>query len=69
MKPKVKLKPKQAKPAEVRLLPAVIAVGVILFGVKAAGIRWQRSPRTKVVAGHQEISKRLIGIAPVRREN
>ena len=38
MQPKVKLKPKQAKPAEVRLLPAVIAVGVILFGVKAAGL-------------------------------
>ena len=32
MKPNVKLKPKQAKAAEVRLLPAVIAVGIILFG-------------------------------------
>ena len=46
MKPKVKLKPKQAKPAEVRLLPAVIAVGVILFGVKAAGLAFSANAAT-----------------------
>jgi flagellar motility protein MotE (MotC chaperone) len=42
MKPKVKMKPKQTKSADVRLLPAVIAVGVILIGVKAAGLAFQR---------------------------
>ena len=46
MKPNVKLKPKLAKQAEVRLLPAVIAVGVILFGVKAAGLAFSANAAT-----------------------
>ena len=38
MKPKTKTKPKQAKSTEVRLLPAVIGVGAILFALKATGL-------------------------------
>jgi flagellar motility protein MotE (MotC chaperone) len=46
MKPMIKRKPKQAKPAEVRLLPAVIGVGAILFVVKAAGLAFSANAAT-----------------------
>jgi flagellar motility protein MotE (MotC chaperone) len=46
MKPKMKTKPKQAKPRDVRLLPAVIAVGAILFAIKAAGVAFSANAAT-----------------------
>src|SRR5579871_2870306 len=46
MKPKTKLKPKQAKSTEVRLLPAVIGVGAILFVLKASGLAFSANAAT-----------------------
>lgn len=46
MKPKTKQKPKQAKATEVRLLPAVIGVGVILFALKATGLAFSANAAT-----------------------
>lgn len=46
MKPKTKTKPKPVKSADVRLLPAVIAVGVILFAVKATGLAFSANAAT-----------------------
>jgi len=50
MKPKTKAKHKQAKSAEVRLLPAVIAVGAILFAVKATGLAFTANAATPEAA-------------------
>ena len=50
MNPKTKAKPKQAKSAEVRLLPAVIAVGAILFAVKATGLAFTANAATPEAA-------------------
>src|SRR4051794_29292216 len=50
MKPKTKLKPKQAKATEVPLLPAVIAVGAILFALKATGLAFSANAATSEAA-------------------
>jgi flagellar motility protein MotE (MotC chaperone) len=46
MRPTMKTKPKSAKSRDVRLLPAVIAVGAILFAVKAAGLAFSANAAT-----------------------